>query len=78
MLSHSEIDMKVLYIGMKTIGFNEYRVVSRVNKVANDILAIIYGRIWFFYKDRQKVINIFTQSINRLYYISQLYLKTKK
>jgi len=37
--------MKVLYIGMKTIGFNEYRVVSRVNKVANDILAIIYGRI---------------------------------
>ena len=45
MLSHSEIDMKVLYIGMKTIGFNEYRVVSRVNKVANDILAIIYGRI---------------------------------
>lgn len=78
MLSHSEIDMKVSDIGMETIGFNEYRVIWRVNKVANDILAIIYGRIWFFCKDRQKVINIFTQSINRLYYISQLYLKTKK
>ena len=69
--------MKVSDISMETIGFNEYKVVSRVNKVANDSLAIIYGRIWFFCKDRQKVINIFTQSINRLYQISQLYLKTK-
>jgi len=45
MLSHSEIDMKVSDFGMETTGFNEYKVVSRVNKVANDILAIIYGRI---------------------------------
>ena len=37
--------MKVSDISMETIGFNEYKVVSRVNKVANDSLAIIYGRI---------------------------------
>ena len=74
MLSHSEIDMEVSDVGIKATEFNEYRVVSRVNKVANDMLAIIYGRIWFFYKDRQEVINLFTQSINRLYQMSQLYL----
>ena len=45
MLSHSEIDMEVSDVGIKVTEFNEQRVVSRVNKVANDMLAIIYGRI---------------------------------
>jgi len=44
-LGHLEIDMKVSDVGIETIEFNEYRVVSRVYKVVNDMLAIIYGRI---------------------------------
>jgi len=44
-LGHLEIDMKVSDVGIETTEFNEYRVVSRVYKVVNDMLAIIYGRI---------------------------------
>jgi len=44
MIDHSKIGMKVLDIGIETMGFGKYREVSRVNKIANSMLAIMYDR----------------------------------
>lgn len=63
MIDHSKIGMKVLDIGIETMGFGKCREVSRVNKIANSMLAIMYDRFWSFYKDKQKVISLL---INKL------------
>ena len=41
MLGHSELDMEVSDTGMKTIGSNDCREVSRKDKDANGVLAVI-------------------------------------
>lgn len=75
-LGHLEIDMKVSDVGIETIEFNEYRVVSRVYKVVNDMLAIIYGRIWFFFTkiDRKSLIYLFSQSIDYIRWLWASYI----
>ena len=41
MLGHSELDTEVSDTGMKTIGSNDCREVSRKDKDANGVLAVI-------------------------------------
>ena len=41
MLGHSELDMEVSDTGMKTIGSNDCREVSRKDKDANGMLAVM-------------------------------------
>ena len=52
--------------------------VSRDDKDANRVLAMMQEKARFFYKDRQKIINLFSQLISRLYWVSQLYSRAKE
>ena len=70
MLGYSEIDIGVLDIIVRTIEFGKYRGVLVSNMVANSILTTMFGRSWFSYKDKWKVINLFIHLINRLCYMS--------
>ena len=78
MLGHSELDMEVSDTGMKTIGSNDCREVSRKDKDANGVLAVIWEGVRFSCKDGQKLINLFIQLISGLCQTSQLYPKTKE
>ena len=78
MLDHSELDMEVSDVGMETAESDDCKEVSKKNRDANDVLATIQEETRFSYKDRQKFINPFTQSISRLCQASQLYSRTKK
>jgi len=44
MIDHSKIDMEVLDIGIETMGFGKCKEISRVNKIASSMLAIMYDR----------------------------------
>jgi len=44
MIDHSKIDIEVLDIDIKTMGFDKCREVSRVNRIVNSILAIMYDK----------------------------------
>ena len=77
-LDCSEIDTEVLDVGIEAAEFNDYREVSRDDGDVNSVLAVIRERVRFFYKDRQKFINLFIQSISELYWVSQLYPRTKE
>lgn len=59
MLDYSGIDMEVSDDSVETAEFSECRKVLRVDKILNSILAAIYSRTWFSYKDGQKVIDLF-------------------
>jgi len=60
MLGCPEINMEILNNSMKTVEFSKYKEISRVNRVANRVLTIIYNKTWFSYKYRYKVINLYT------------------
>ena len=77
-LDCSEIDTEVLDVGIEAAEFNDYREVSRDDGDVNSMLAVIQERARFFCKDRQKFINLFIQSISELYWVSQLYPRTKE
>ena len=77
-LDCSEIDTEVLDVGIEAAEFNDYREVSRDDGDVNSVLAVIRERVRFFCKDRQKFINLFIQSISELYWVSQLYPRTKE
>jgi len=78
MLGHSELDMEVSDAGMESAESDDYRGVSRKDRDANGILAMIRERVRFFCKYGQKFIDLFTQSISRLCQVSQLYPRTKE
>ena len=63
---------------METTESNDYRRVSRRDGDANSILAAMQEGVKFSYKDGWKFIDLFTQSINGLCQVSQLYPKTKE
>ena len=52
MLDCSEIDMKVLNIGMKSTEFDDYREILGNDRDTNSILAVIQEKARFFCKDR--------------------------
>ena len=78
MLGHLELDTKVSDAGMETAESNDYKGVSKKNGDANGVLAATQEGARFSYKDGQKFIDPFTQSISRLCQVSQLYPRTKK
>jgi len=70
MLEHSEIDMKISSVGMKTIESDNCREMLGDDRDTNRMLATIQERVKFSCKDRQKFIDPFTQSISRLCHVS--------
>ena len=78
MLDRLELDTEVSDAGMETTEFNNCRGISKKNGDANNMLAAMQEGARFSCKDRQKFINLFTQSISRLCQMSQLYLRTKE
>ena len=60
MLGHLELDMEVLDAGMETTESNDCRGMSKKDGDANGILAAIWERVRFSYKDGQKFIDPFT------------------
>ena len=78
MLDRLELDTEVSDAGMETMEFNNCRGISKKNGDANDMLAAMQEGARFSCKDRQKFINLFTQSISRLCWVSQLYPRTKE
>ena len=73
-----ELDAEISDASMKTMESNDCRGILRNDRNANGMLAIIQEGVRLSYKDRQKFINPFTQSISRLCQASQLYLRTKE
>ena len=63
MLDHLELDMEVSDAGMENMESNNCRGISKKNGDANDMLATMQEGARFSCKDRQKFINLFTQSI---------------
>ena len=78
MLDCSKGDIEVLNTGMKTTESNDCRGMSGYNRDVNSVLAMTRKRARLFYKDEQKFINLFIQSISRLCWASQLYPRTKE
>jgi len=60
MLGHSKLDIEVSDVGMKITKSNDYRGVSRKDRDANSMLAMMRERARFSCKDGQKFINLFT------------------
>ena len=78
MIGHSELDTEVSDAGMETAESNDCRGVSKKDRDANGVLAIMQEGARFSCKDGQKFINPFTQSISGLCRASQLYPRTKE
>jgi len=78
MLGCSGLDMEVSDTGMETMESDNYRGMSRNDGDANGVLAVTQEGAKFSYKDRWKFIDLFTQSISGLCWVSQLYLRTKE
>ena len=78
MLGHPEIDTEVSDAGMETAESDDCRGVSKKDRDTNGVLAATRERVRFSYKDGQKFINPFTQSISGLCRVSQLYSRTKE
>ena len=78
MLGCLELDTEVSDVGMETAESDDCRVVSKRDGDANNVLAVMREGARFSYKDRQKFIDLFTQSISRLCQVSQLYPRTKE
>ena len=78
MLGCLEVNTKISNIDVKTVGSNNYKEVLEDNRDTNCILVVILERARFFCKNGWKFINLFAQSINRLYQVSQLYPRIKE
>ena len=70
MLGYLKLDIEVSDAGMETIESNDCRGVSKKDRDANGVLAVIQEGARFSCKDGWKFINPFTQSISRLYQAS--------
>jgi len=77
-LGHSELDTEVSDAGMETMESNDCRRVSRTDRDANGVLATTQEEARFSCKDGWKFIDLFTQSISELCWVSQLYPRTKE
>ena len=51
MLSHLEVDIEILDVGIETAKSDDCRGVSKNNRDANDMLATMQERVRFSYKD---------------------------
>ena len=69
-LGCSEVNMKVANIGIETAESDNCREVSRDNRDINGVLDMVQEEARFSYKDGQKFINLFFQSISELCWIS--------
>ena len=78
MLGHLELDTKVSDASMETAESNNCREMSRRDRDANSVLAAMQEEVRFSCKDGQKFIDLFTQSISGLCWVSQLYPRTKE
>jgi len=78
MLGHPELDMEVSDVGMETAESNDCRGMSKKDKDANGVLAVMREGARFSCKDGRKLIDPFTQSISGLCQASQLYPRTKE
>ena len=78
MLGHSELNTEILDAGMETTESDDCRGVSKKDRDANSVLAIMQKGARFSCKDGWKFIDLFTQSISRLCQASQLYPRTKE
>ena len=78
MLDRPEIDTEVSDAGMETTESDDCKGVSRKDGDTNSMLAVMREGARFSYKDGQKFIDPFTQSISRLCWASQLYPRTKE
>jgi len=78
MLGHLELDTEVSDVGMETAESDDCRGVSKKDRNANGVLATTREGARFSYKDGQKFIYPFTQSISGLCWASQLYPRTKE
>jgi len=78
MLGHSEVNMRVLDVSMETTKSDGCKEISEDDRDTNDVLAVTQERARSSCKDKQKFINLFTQSISELYWVSQLYPRIKE
>ena len=78
MLGRPELDTEVSDAGMEPAESNDCREVSKKDRDANVVLAVMWEGARFSCKDGWKFIDPFTQSINRLCWVSQLYPRTKE
>ena len=78
MLGHLELDAEVSDVGMETVESDDCRGVFKKDRDANSGLAATREGARFSSKDRQKFIDLFTQSISGLCWASQLYPRTKE
>ena len=78
MAGHLELDMEVSDIGMETMESNDCRGMSKKDRDANGVLAVMYEGVRLSCKDGQKFIDPFIQSISGLCRASQLYPRTKE
>jgi len=60
MLGCLEIDTEVLDTSMEAVKSNECKEMSGDDEDVNGVLAVIQEEARFFYKDRQKFIDLFT------------------
>ena len=52
MLDHSKVNTEVLYADIETVEFDDCREVSEDNRDINSVLAMMWEKARFFYKDR--------------------------
>jgi len=78
MLGHPELDTEVSDAGIETIESDDCRGVSKRDGDANGVLAAMREEARFSCKDEWKFIDLFTQSISGLCWVSQLYPRTKE
>jgi len=78
MLGCSELDTEVSDASMETTESDDCRGVSKTDGDANGVLAATREEVRFSYKDGQKFIDPFIQSISKLCQASQLYPRTKE
>jgi len=69
-LDRSEVDIEVSDADMETTESNSCKEVSGDDKDANRVLAITQEGARFSCKDKWKFINLFTQSISQLCWVS--------
>ena len=58
MLGYSEVNTEISDTGIKTTGFNDCKEISRDDRDTNDMLAVIWEKARFSYKDKQKLIHL--------------------
>ena len=69
-LDYLKVDIEISDTGMEPMGSNNCRVLLGDNRDIISMLAVIWEKEIFSYKDKQKFINQFFQSISRLCWAS--------